>query len=133
MRTSDLFDAAIEESPCRIRYAEQTLDGLNRCNVQGSAGMLPALSGILPDSFHSPRSKSRWQDASGNGQNARAPLDAAFESKRVSKKIMSSKRRGSAALQSLALEIRFETRRRFEVRQCSAAFNPGDRAVTFRV
>jgi len=48
--------------------------------VLGSAGMLPALSGILPDSMQrrtacnmkTPRNGSR-QHAGGSGQNARAP------------------------------------------------------------
>jgi len=48
--------------------------------LKGSAGMLPALSGILPDSIeralpsHSTRPYIvRRQHAGGSGQNARAP------------------------------------------------------------
>jgi hypothetical protein len=48
--------------------------------IPGSAGMLPALSGILPDSMQrrtacnmkTPRNGPR-QHAGGSGQNARAP------------------------------------------------------------
>jgi hypothetical protein len=40
--------------------------------VLGSAGILPALSGMLPDSFAAPCAKSRRQHAGGSGQNARA-------------------------------------------------------------
>jgi len=48
--------------------------------IQGSAGMLPAVSGILPDSMQrhtacnmkTPRNGHR-QHAGGSGQNARAP------------------------------------------------------------
>ena len=41
--------------------------------------MLPALSGMLPDSFcsqvlNASIKEIRWQHASGSGQNARAPL-----------------------------------------------------------
>src|SRR5881392_591341 len=48
----------------------------------GSAGMLPALSGILPDSFEGetdtvrialPRTEGRRQHAGGSGQDASAP------------------------------------------------------------
>jgi len=50
--------------------------------------MLPALSGMLPDSFCSQVLDSsikeiRWQHASGSGQNARAPLHAAFEKESI--------------------------------------------------
>jgi len=50
--------------------------------------MLPAVSGMLPDSFCSQVLDSsikeiRWQHASGCGQNARAPLCAAFEKESI--------------------------------------------------
>jgi hypothetical protein len=50
--------------------------------------MLPALSGMLPDSFCSQVLDSsikeiRWQHASGSGQNGRAPLHAAFEKESI--------------------------------------------------
>jgi len=40
---------------------------------RGSAGILPALSGMLPDSFDMNFTECRRQNAGGNGQNARAP------------------------------------------------------------
>jgi hypothetical protein len=39
----------------------------------GSAGILPALFGILPDKFNATFVRSRRQNADGGGQNARAP------------------------------------------------------------
>ncbi len=41
--------------------------------VLGSAGILPALSGMLPDGFDINFAECRQQNAGGNGQNALAP------------------------------------------------------------
>jgi error-prone DNA polymerase len=75
-----------EKGKCAVQWHElaQFAKGLVVLFGLGSAGMLPALSGMLPDSLTTglPRRRasqtdSRQQNAGGSGQNARAPQSRA--------------------------------------------------------
>jgi error-prone DNA polymerase len=63
-----------EKGACAVRWNElpQFVKGLVALFGSGSAGLQPALSGMLPDSFKM-CAESRRQNAGGSGQNARAP------------------------------------------------------------